>query len=293
MYLWYKSLKVQSLKDNKTKLRIQNPEITRDKYITSDRVPLDLIQNDPWETNCIILAIPTFLSTISEFKDLSIKLEKNNIKFISADLRNYGWKGNSEKLLMGTILFDIYQLINAIKKYYPNSKIFLLGQGFGAQCAYYILKNYKNVDGIIIANPLSGTVGINFFDFTSFSFYSEVYRLKPKIQNFKIKKAIFKMEKMTNNTGYKREMKELWERKYNKGTNIRFVSQCRVLVEYFWKTIEKEEKNVFWVNSIEDQFDEEESENANINVLGNHLIFTDYVNDDVVMHTVNWLKSKC
>ena len=233
------------------------------------------------------------MSTISEFKDLSIAFEKKNIKFISSNLRNYGWKGNSEKLLLGTILFDVYQLINTIKKYYPNSKIFLLGQGFGAQCAYYIWKNYKHVDGIVIANPLSGTVGINFFDFTSFSFYSEVYRLKPKIQNFKIKKAIAKIEKMTNSTGYKREMKELWERKYNNGTNIRFVAQCRMLVEYFWTTIEKEEKNVFWVNSIEDQFDEEESENANINVLGNHLVFTDYVNDDVIMHTVKWLKSKC
>ena len=291
----YKRFVSKLIIDKKRSKRKAVPELTRDKFITSDNASLDLIQNDPWEIKVIVVGIPTFLSTVSEFKDLCLLLEDHNIKFFSANFREHGWNGNCVAINLGTIMEDIKELLRQIRIYYPNKKIFLLGQGLGAQLAYYLAKEQQNIEGVIVANPLASSSGINYMDYTYLTFTLEVVRFRYRLQFINIRNVLPKIKRMTNNNSYEREMAELFQRRYIHGIPLKFIAQCRYLIEFFWNHIEEDigDNDILFIQTKDDNYQEKKTKIKGCQeFLGNHLVFTDYINDEVVLTTTKWIMAK-
>lgn len=134
--------------------------ITRDNYLL--RTNYNFIEDSKY----IIICVHSMGGAKEDFNRTKKFLNDNQISFLSFDQRNWGENGKWKYHSLGTTISDIEDIINVLVERYPNQKIFLLGESFGASIVALALKR--------LDNQLAGAILVNFIT------KSQVFRLTTK-----------------------------------------------------------------------------------------------------------------
>lgn len=174
-----KSVKFFTLKFSAVAL--QKGELIRKKaFITKDSYELRWFGEIKSEGKYIVLCVHDILGTRKDFEELNIWMNANrtDASIVSFDQRGCG--ENKEDLIKnyGSLISDLKEMIVDLKEKYPEQKLMLLGEGFGAS-AVLKFSNDKLIENIIVSGIRTNKkhAKFNFFG----KLYGWVFSSKTKI----------------------------------------------------------------------------------------------------------------
>ncbi len=134
------------------------PTLNEGTFITSDNstLPVKYWLPTDGDINHIIIALHGFNDYSNFFQDSALWLQQFDVASFSYDQRGFGASANTG-LWAGasTMAQDLTEFIGVIKKRYPNTPIYLLGESMGGAVVMVTMteKNAPDVSGIILAAP--------------------------------------------------------------------------------------------------------------------------------------------
>ena len=111
------------------------------------------VKND---SKAILLIFPAMGVRASYYQKLAETFADRHYTAITADLRGHGHSSErpSRKRSFGyseIVQYDYPEIVNSVKKNYPDQPVFILGHSLGGQLgALYLSKNPKAIDGLIL-----------------------------------------------------------------------------------------------------------------------------------------------
>lgn len=134
------------------------PSLNEGTFTTSDNSALPVKSWFPTDgaINHIIIALHGFNDYSNFFQDSALWLQQFGVVSFSYDQRGFGASANTG-LWAGsdTMARDLSEFVSVIKKRYPNTPIYLLGESMGGAVVMVAMteKNAPDVRGIILAAP--------------------------------------------------------------------------------------------------------------------------------------------
>ena len=107
----------------------------------------------------IVVAIHAFLLDGTRYNTIAHALNEKNIRVLAPDMRGFGhWYRSKEpekrKLDYKKSEADIVELLNYLKKSYPNIPIICMGESMGSNLLVDVIaKHQLKIDGLIISSP--------------------------------------------------------------------------------------------------------------------------------------------
>ncbi|ATZ18618.1 hypothetical protein ESOMN_v1c02340 [Williamsoniiplasma somnilux] len=153
--LFYKLKNLYSLKF-KAELKQKSEFIDNKFFITDDQYQLHLLGSLKSTAKNIFIGVHELGMNKEDFTDFEkfFKDDENNA-FICFDQRNFGQNIPEQSPSFSSVLFDLNNMINIIKEKYSQSKIILIGEGFGYYLALYAGWKNVNVSSIVALGPIT------------------------------------------------------------------------------------------------------------------------------------------